>query len=157
MPSKTIPRKRGRRCKFAGSRADSSCERRTHFGMFRLAAHAVHRNRETPDLRSARFHVLNQTVTGAEEFGQPIDDELKAGEISIHSDLLSHGPELKVQSLGESAAPGERLIVASSWLRVSGNRLWIVANHAPNRNAKVHPSEGRSEHYSGNWNGCFGC
>src|ERR1700733_14547090 len=38
-------------------------------------------------------NVLNQTVTGAEEFGQPIDDELKAGEISIHSDLLLHGSE----------------------------------------------------------------
>ncbi|HLK18692.1 MAG TPA: phytanoyl-CoA dioxygenase family protein [Bryobacteraceae bacterium] len=38
-------------------------------------------------------NVLNQTVTGAEEFGQPIDDVLKAGEISIHSDLLLHGSE----------------------------------------------------------------
>jgi hypothetical protein len=36
-----------------------------------------------------------------------------------------------------------------------GNRLWIVANHVPNRNAKVHPNERRSEHYSGKWNGCF--
>jgi non-heme Fe2+,alpha-ketoglutarate-dependent halogenase len=38
-------------------------------------------------------NVLNQTVTGAEQFGQPIDDELKAGEISIHSDLLLHSSE----------------------------------------------------------------
>ena len=38
-------------------------------------------------------NVLNQTVTGAEEFGQPIDDQLMAGEISIHSDLLLHGSE----------------------------------------------------------------
>ena len=38
-------------------------------------------------------NVLNQTVAGAENFGEPVDDELKAGEISIHSDLLLHGSE----------------------------------------------------------------
>ena len=38
-------------------------------------------------------NVLNQTVSGAENFGKPIDDELKAGEISIHSHLLLHGSE----------------------------------------------------------------
>jgi len=35
--------------------------------------------------------VLNQTVDGAEQFGEVIQDELKAGEISLHSDLLLHG------------------------------------------------------------------
>jgi non-haem Fe2+, alpha-ketoglutarate-dependent halogenase len=38
-------------------------------------------------------NVLNQTVPGAENFGEPVDVELKAGEISIHSDLLLHGSE----------------------------------------------------------------
>jgi non-haem Fe2+, alpha-ketoglutarate-dependent halogenase len=38
-------------------------------------------------------NVLNQTVQGAESFGEPVDVELKAGEISIHSDLLLHGSE----------------------------------------------------------------
>ena len=38
-------------------------------------------------------NVLNQTVPGAENFGRPVDVELKAGEISIHSDLLLHGSE----------------------------------------------------------------
>jgi hypothetical protein len=38
-------------------------------------------------------NVLNQTVPGAERLGQPVDVELKAGEISIHSDLLLHGSE----------------------------------------------------------------
>jgi ectoine hydroxylase-related dioxygenase (phytanoyl-CoA dioxygenase family) len=38
-------------------------------------------------------NVLNQTVVGAETLGQPIDVELKSGEISIHSDLLLHGSE----------------------------------------------------------------
>jgi hypothetical protein len=35
--------------------------------------------------------VLNQKVENAEQFGQPVDVELKAGEISLHSDLLLHG------------------------------------------------------------------
>jgi len=43
-------------------------------------------------------NVLNQTVVGAETLGQPIDDELKAGEISIHSDLLLHGSEANQSS-----------------------------------------------------------
>jgi ectoine hydroxylase-related dioxygenase (phytanoyl-CoA dioxygenase family) len=38
-------------------------------------------------------NVLNQTVSGAEQFGHPIDVELEAGEISLHSDLLLHGSE----------------------------------------------------------------
>jgi non-heme Fe2+,alpha-ketoglutarate-dependent halogenase len=35
--------------------------------------------------------VLNQRVENAEEFGKPINVELRAGEISMHSDLLLHG------------------------------------------------------------------
>jgi len=38
-------------------------------------------------------NVLNQTVPDAESLGQPVDVELKAGQISIHSDLLLHGSE----------------------------------------------------------------
>ncbi|HEY1213495.1 MAG TPA: phytanoyl-CoA dioxygenase family protein [Bryobacteraceae bacterium] len=38
-------------------------------------------------------NVLNQTVGAAETLGEPFDVELKAGEISIHSDLLLHGSE----------------------------------------------------------------
>lgn len=38
-------------------------------------------------------NVLNQTVAGAEQLGAPVDDELRAGEMSIHSDLLVHGSE----------------------------------------------------------------
>jgi ectoine hydroxylase-related dioxygenase (phytanoyl-CoA dioxygenase family) len=35
--------------------------------------------------------VLNQEIENAERFGQPVDMELKAGEISVHADLLLHG------------------------------------------------------------------
>lgn len=38
-------------------------------------------------------NVLNQTVPDAERFGAPVDDVLKAGEVSIHSDLTLHGSE----------------------------------------------------------------
>lgn len=38
-------------------------------------------------------NVLNQTVRDIEKYGDPVDVELRAGEISIHSDLLLHGSE----------------------------------------------------------------
>jgi hypothetical protein len=38
-------------------------------------------------------NVLDQTVEDAERFGQPVDVELEAGEVSIHCDLLLHGSE----------------------------------------------------------------
>jgi ectoine hydroxylase-related dioxygenase (phytanoyl-CoA dioxygenase family) len=38
-------------------------------------------------------NVLNQTVEGVEELAAPVDNELRAGAISIHSDLLVHGSE----------------------------------------------------------------
>jgi non-heme Fe2+,alpha-ketoglutarate-dependent halogenase len=38
-------------------------------------------------------NVLNQTVANADQFGAPVNDELKAGEMSLHSDLLLHGSE----------------------------------------------------------------
>ncbi len=38
-------------------------------------------------------NVLNQTVENAEQYGDPVHCELKAGEISMHSDLLLHGSD----------------------------------------------------------------
>jgi len=38
-------------------------------------------------------NVLSQTVENAEQFGRPVDVALKAGEISLHNDLLLHGSE----------------------------------------------------------------
>lgn len=38
-------------------------------------------------------NVLDQTVENAEQYGTPVDVELQAGEVSIHSDLLLHGSE----------------------------------------------------------------
>ena len=42
---------------------------------------------------SAEHNVLNQTIENAEQYGTPVVDELKAGEVSIHSDLLLHGSD----------------------------------------------------------------
>ncbi|MBC8288767.1 MAG: phytanoyl-CoA dioxygenase family protein [Planctomycetes bacterium] len=38
-------------------------------------------------------NVLNQTVENAEQYGTVVYDELKAGECSLHSDLLLHGSD----------------------------------------------------------------
>ncbi|MDB5312508.1 MAG: hypothetical protein JWO38_6710 [Gemmataceae bacterium] len=38
-------------------------------------------------------NVLNQTVPDVDRFGAPVDVALKAGEASVHSDLLLHGSE----------------------------------------------------------------
>lgn len=43
-------------------------------------------------------NVLNQTIENPEQFGEIIYDELKAGQISIHSDLLLHGSEANESS-----------------------------------------------------------
>ena len=37
--------------------------------------------------------VLNQKVSGIEQYGEPVDNVLEAGEVSLHSDLLLHGSE----------------------------------------------------------------
>lgn len=42
---------------------------------------------------SSEHNVLNQTIDNAEQYGQVVLDELKAGQVSIHSDLLLHGSE----------------------------------------------------------------
>lgn len=38
-------------------------------------------------------NVLNQTVENIEQYGEPVCNELRAGQISLHSDLLLHGSE----------------------------------------------------------------
>jgi len=42
---------------------------------------------------SAEHNVLNQTIDHVEQFGTIVDNPLKAGQFSIHSDLLLHGSE----------------------------------------------------------------
>lgn len=40
---------------------------------------------------STEHNVLNQTIENPEQYGEIVDNELPAGSISIHSDLLLHG------------------------------------------------------------------
>ena len=42
---------------------------------------------------STEHNVLNQTIENVEQYGHFVDDILKAGEASFHSDLLLHGSE----------------------------------------------------------------
>lgn len=37
--------------------------------------------------------VLNQEIENADQFGAPVYDELKAGQFSLHADMLAHGSE----------------------------------------------------------------
>jgi non-heme Fe2+,alpha-ketoglutarate-dependent halogenase len=53
-----------------------------------LLGHLTYALREDDD-----SNVLNQTVEGAERWGEPVNVELEAGEMSLHSDLLLHGSE----------------------------------------------------------------
>lgn len=43
-------------------------------------------------------NVLNQTIDNPEQYGEIVDNCLKAGEISIHSDLLLHGSEANLSN-----------------------------------------------------------
>ena len=43
-------------------------------------------------------NTLNQTVPDVEKYGAPVDVRLKAGEASVHSDLLLHGSEANESS-----------------------------------------------------------
>ncbi len=42
---------------------------------------------------SEEHNVLNQTIDNPLQYGEPVDDVLRAGEISLHSDLLLHGSD----------------------------------------------------------------
>jgi hypothetical protein len=60
-------------------------------GCMRFVAGSHHHGHLTYRPSDAGEHnVLNQTVENAEQFGTVVDNELLAGQISIHSDLLLH-------------------------------------------------------------------
>jgi non-haem Fe2+, alpha-ketoglutarate-dependent halogenase len=46
----------------------------------------------------SEHNVLNQTIENAEQYGTVVLDELKAGQFSMHSDLLLHGSEANTSS-----------------------------------------------------------
>ena len=46
----------------------------------------------------AEHNVLNQTIDNPEQYGRVVLDELRAGQFSMHSDLLLHGYEANQSS-----------------------------------------------------------
>jgi ectoine hydroxylase-related dioxygenase (phytanoyl-CoA dioxygenase family) len=58
-----------------------------------LRSSHLHGHLEYEPSAEGEGNVLDQTVRDIERFGTPVDVELQAGEISIHSDLLLHGSE----------------------------------------------------------------
>ena len=66
--------------------AENACMRfiagSQHFG------HMTYRSSEGQE-----HNVLNQTIDNPQQYGTEVDDELKAGHMSLHSDLLLHGSE----------------------------------------------------------------
>ncbi len=61
-------------------------------GAMRFISGSHHKGHLTSQHSSAEDNsVLSQIVENAEQYGEPVDVELKAGEISIHTDLLLHG------------------------------------------------------------------
>ena len=59
-----------------------------------LLGHLTYRLSESDEA-----NVLNQTVEGTEILESPLNVELKAGEVSVHSDLLLHGSETNLSQL----------------------------------------------------------
>ena len=51
----------------------------------------VHGHLEWQESEDSENNVLNQTVVNALDYGEPTDNVLKAGQISLHNDLLLHG------------------------------------------------------------------
>lgn len=58
-----------------------------------VLGHLTYRLSEDADMS-----VLNQTVDDVERYGEVINDELKAGEVSLHTDLLLHGSGLNTSN-----------------------------------------------------------
>ena len=58
-----------------------------------IAGSQVHGHMTYRPSDSGEHNVLNQTIDDPESFGRRVDDPLKAGQASIHADLLLHGSE----------------------------------------------------------------
>lgn len=51
----------------------------------------THRNGQMPWENTTDPAVLNQKIMNIEQYGKPIPFELKAGQISLHADMIAHG------------------------------------------------------------------
>lgn len=62
-------------------------------GMKFIAGSHLHGHMTYRPSTAEEHNVLNQTIDNPEQYGQLVENPLKAGQISIHSDLLLHGSE----------------------------------------------------------------
>jgi hypothetical protein len=80
---------------------------------------------------AAEHNVLNQTIDNPEQFGEPVYDCLKAGECSIHSDLLLHGSEA---NLSDRRRCGLTLRFAAADVKAhlgwNGKGVWVSGQDA---------------------------
>lgn len=74
---------------------------------------------------NAEANVLNQTVADIGRFGDPVDNVLQAGEISLHSDLLLHASDAN-ESDRRRCAMTLRYCAASVKAHLNWNRKGVV-------------------------------
>ena len=113
-----------------------------------------HRNAQVPfsESSAAENNVLNQTVHQAEQYGDaPVALELKAGQVSLHSDWILHGSDVN-QSNRRRCGLAMRYLSSDVRAFNGWNENSIVcrgsepsghwANH-PRARWRAHPEEGR--------------
>lgn len=87
-------------------------------------------------------NVLNQTVPEVEQYGDPVYDELRAGEASVHSDLLLHGSETNTSSrrrcgLTLRYTPGD----VRAYLGWADKGVVVAGDPPPHWNNRPRPTE----------------
>ena len=98
---------------------------------------------------------MNQTVADAEQFGNVVLNELVAGEVSIHSDLLLHGSTRRDLALdGRAGVRAEDAVRLVHVTRLGGGddrgRRLLGRGEGPDvrRDAReAHEQEGRDERH----------
>lgn len=84
--------------------------------------------------KTKRAAVLDQEIENIEQYGQPVHDTLKAGQISMHADMLAHGSEPNASDrrrcgLTIRYCPPEVVPVNAGW----GHNAIVCRGEAPDR------------------------
>lgn len=92
----------------------------------------------------AEHNTLDQTVENAEQYGEPVDVELRAGEVSIHSDLLLHGSESN-ESDRRRCGLTLRYCAADVRAGMDWNQKGVIVSGADRSGHWANPSRPRTE------------
>ena len=118
----------------------------TRNGCMRFVAGSHHHGHLTYRLsEAADKNVLSQTVEDAEQFGEIVDIELKAGAISLHSDLLLHSSNINLSSRRRCGltlrycTPDVRAIPGFGW----GEEGVVISGEDPTRHWSTPPRPAR--------------